>query len=369
MQTSDQLTTFIKVIYSAGRKYLFAKLGQIAAGIDFQRFPDKDLEPCTQDGHVLLRNIESYRSCDQQFGEDYLGKILKHDIDFPDLYIFMLAKLSPYPLIGLCLDMSTIIVYQLIVNQLADKEIKRRIKERPELDGMLTYQCLTAPVIKKAFATNKQLAEEIERQFGTRDEAFEKVWGTLRPFAGAHLGRYLRDDDANQEAQKGLFLGMEQWAKGMRGIIKAGLTGELWRSLNKDAQRGVDAWRKREERVAGHQTDGGLGISGGEKPEMLEIELDKKALNEHEVQKYNMDYNMDIAEHEGYDLHGLSRQKSNLILNKLTPKERRLLQDVVQGLEEHDFDSKLGMSMKLYWGEDYPRKIKAWNRLRRKLQV
>lgn len=360
LETGDQLTTLYQVVYSAGRKYIFSSLEQIAADMDFQSLSYEDLEHCTTYGHALLKNIESYRRFEQQFRKEYLVKIGNHDMDFPDLYIFMLTKLSRYPYLCLYDNMTAI-----VANQFAVKEINRRIKESPEVEGVLNYQCLTEPATRKAMATSKQFREEAMRLFGTLDEAFEKVWGTLRPFAGAYLRQYLKDDDAKQEASSGTVSGMAEWAKRISGVTQAGLTGELWQSLNKDAQRAVDAWRKREERRHNHHQFGGLGISDGEETGMLAIELGKKAIDEYKVQEHNSD----LAEHEDYGLHGLARQKLNLDLNKLNCKEQRLLQDVRQGLEEgYEFDSRTGMSFKQYWGKDYPRKIKEWGRLKPKLR-
>ena len=58
-----------------------------------------------------------------------------------------------------------------------------------------------------------------------------------------------------------------------------------------------------------------------------------------------------------------------LDLDKLTPRERWVMQDVYQGLQEGcDFDSKLGGSFKERWGKDYDRNIKAYNRAKKKLK-
>ena len=64
-----------------------------------------------------------------------------------------------------------------------------------------------------------------------------------------------------------------------------------------------------------------------------------------------------------------SLEELGLDLNKLTPRERWVIQDVYQGLAEgYDFDSKEHRSFSQRWGENYDKNIKAWNRAKNNLR-
>ena len=67
---------------------------------------------------------------------------------------------------------------------------------------------------------------------------------------------------------------------------------------------------------------------------------------------------------EGIDLKNLG-----LDLDKLSPKERWVMQDVYQALQEgYDFSSKQDRSFMERWGEDYDKNIKAYNRGKKRLK-
>lgn len=58
-----------------------------------------------------------------------------------------------------------------------------------------------------------------------------------------------------------------------------------------------------------------------------------------------------------------------LDFDRLTPREREVVEDVKQALAEgYSFDSKTGGSFRQKWGKDYAKKIKAWNRAKAKLR-
>ena len=64
----------------------------------------------------------------------------------------------------------------------------------------------------------------------------------------------------------------------------------------------------------------------------------------------------------------ITLEKLSLIIDKLKPRELLLFADVQQGLEQgYNFRSKEGSSFIQYWGKDYEKKIKAWDRLKSRL--
>ena len=65
----------------------------------------------------------------------------------------------------------------------------------------------------------------------------------------------------------------------------------------------------------------------------------------------------------------LDRNALGLDLDALTPGERRVVEDVLDGFRDgFEFDSKLGRSFHQRWGPDYDKNIKAWSRGKAKLK-
>ena len=57
-----------------------------------------------------------------------------------------------------------------------------------------------------------------------------------------------------------------------------------------------------------------------------------------------------------------------LNIDELTPKELSIIEEVRQGLAEgYSFNAKQGNSLRVWWGKDYERKKKAFNRAKAKL--
>jgi len=68
---------------------------------------------------------------------------------------------------------------------------------------------------------------------------------------------------------------------------------------------------------------------------------------------------------EALDLEDLA-----LPMDKLKPSEHALFENTMQGFDAgYEFHSKKGMDFKKYWGKDYEKNIKAWNRLKLKLKL
>lgn len=64
----------------------------------------------------------------------------------------------------------------------------------------------------------------------------------------------------------------------------------------------------------------------------------------------------------------LDLKSLGLDIDKLTPKELALYENVLRGFKEgYEFWSKRGDSFREYWNKDYERNIKAWKRLKPKL--
>ncbi|MFC1972375.1 hypothetical protein ACFLVE_03110 [Chloroflexota bacterium] len=305
------------------------------------------------------------------------------------------------------------------------KEYDERAKGHPELEAFLNYHTATDTQIAELC---RKLAPK-GYQIPDKEQAWQKVEQSLEKRLKAMSARYddvypdrsvLKDDEMGDNvlqesymaAQEGLFEGVNYWkAKAAQATI-AGLKGQLGNSLFKVIKNNlIDAVRQKDphlENLLRKARDIVKPETPTERKKLRErvknlrdrvkykepIDPEDKELftllkdelvnySKTSMKPVSLDpryivYDSDdesislsdtIEAQDSVDEEEIDLETLGLDLDKLTPKERWVMKDVLEGFREgYNFDSKLGTSFAQRWGEDYDKNIKAYNRARKNLK-
>lgn len=274
-------------------------------------------------------------------------------------------------------------------------EIEKKTKEHPEIKGIIVYKTDSDSYIAELC---KRLAPK-DYRLADRSTSMLAIWKVVLPLIHPIYRKHLfpmheglPDTDAGQEGLIRLDAEVKKLAqKKLADLVTAGRTGILRDELRDEAQRGIDAVRKREVRRLAHEITIGKTTEDGRSESALEIEADKLEFRRwKESQQTESEGTPDIAD-LGLDLANLPLEKLptlrklllavalippeqattldklGLDFNTLSPKEFTVLQSVISGFRKgYRFDSKQGKPFKEYWGKEYQANKKAWERVNRK---
>ncbi len=269
-------------------------------------------------------------------------------------------------------------------------ELEKRTEIRPELVGLLMHKIcqdissfalakVLAPPDKEpdsGWAVNLILGAIegikggiINLPKGELAASLQALWdeSLIRPFplVSGNLQRGIHEIKVvRMTGQEGIAEGMKYWSeKDYNEIIVAGLQRKLINSLKLAARRNIiDEIRKipKVEIVKDGQTykvqteipESALVTEDGDiQQSALELVAAKQGL-------FHLG-----ADEEAEAAEPVTLKDLDLDLSGLTPTEYRVLEEALQALQEgYDLDSKKGRSLKQWWGKDYQRKRRAYER-------
>jgi len=239
------------------------------------------------------------------------------------------------------------------------KEFKERAKGHPEWEAFFNYHAATDTQIAEIcqqlslkgyrLPDKEQSWQKLEQSIKNELKQMAAKYNDIYPLTSVLNDNVLGDNILKESyltAQEGLLEGVDYWKSKAAQATIDGLKGSLLHIVKNDF---IDAARK-----------------AYRKHEVTESQIDAtRPIDEEDA----IPFFETIPSPEPILVEPIDLKSLGLDLDRLTPRERWVMQDVYQGLQEGcDFGSKLGGSFTERWGQDYGRNIKAYNRGKKKLK-
>jgi hypothetical protein len=319
--------------------------------LDFQSMPGKLIWFLLQTMNLIEGYIYTHLMSEEEKRRYYR---LDYNQPLPDGYVGDLWMSERLPLGHLISD-----TMQIILGRLASEEYARRKGKHSEITAVFRYVTADSDWLKKELST---------RLLGSPIPDKNAAWGGLWDYAKRMMKgktsikgiESVYDwDDLEQDKKESIIkelrkAGSENYLASLEldKIMASALDGKLGGYLNQVTINDVKDIVRRMRR--------------GEERETLEVVRDAEL--EARGKKFAGGFLATFPAPEPQET--LNLESLELNLDALTNRELYLLQDVFRGFKEgYDFFSKRGLSFRKYWGKDYERNIKAWERLRAKLNL
>lgn len=256
-------------------------------------------------------------------------------------------------------------IFTIYLRDVAEREMTNRIAEYPEVKGLLAYAIATNPDIRKAtLALTPHYHPDKNKGWEQFEDAMRKplkavTWKYKDIFT---LRSEVDEENVLEESyvvgQEGLLEAADCWIK--KNFIVAGINGTLLPSLLRIVKNDlIDATRKINSKQGRDDTESQMDA----RREAQEQDVDTPFLDTIASPNVTPEKALEEAE-ETIDLKKLGFNR-----DELTPRELLLLDELSDATRKgHTKDSKEGLSLRQYWGEDYDRKMKMLKRLEAKLK-